>query len=102
MKEVVLGSSVTSIVDYAFSYCSELTSVTIGNSVKIIGSYAFSYCCNLTSITIPNGVTSIGSGAFYDCDKISEMSMLGFTCNAVKNNVLNWGIAVPAKQLVTI
>ncbi len=36
-------------------------------SVTSIGEYAFSYCSNLTSITIPNSVTSIGSSAFSGC-----------------------------------
>ena len=56
---------VTSIISYAFSYCSDLTSVTIPNSVTSIGYSAFLYCSSLTSITIPNSVTYIGSSAFY-------------------------------------
>lgn len=56
----------TNIGDYAFLYCSELSSVTIGSGVADIGSYAFSGC-SLTWITIPNGVTSIGSYAFSSC-----------------------------------
>ena len=32
---------VTSIGNYAFYYCSKLTSITIGNSVKSIGGWAF-------------------------------------------------------------
>jgi hypothetical protein len=57
---------VTSIGDYAFSYCSGLTSVKIPNSVTSIGARAFDGCSGLTltSITIPNSVTSIGEAAF--------------------------------------
>ena len=36
-------------------------------SVTTIGNYAFSYCSGLTSITIPNSVTSISSSAFSYC-----------------------------------
>lgn len=44
---------VTSIGDYAFWSCSDLTSVTIPNSVTSIGDYAFSGCMGLTSLSIP-------------------------------------------------
>jgi len=46
-KSVMYGGttySVTSIGDYAFRYCSDLTSVTIPNSVAYIGHYAFYGC----------------------------------------------------------
>ena len=36
-------------------------------SVTSIGENAFSYCSDLTSVTIPNGVTSIGGRAFWYC-----------------------------------
>ena len=49
---VTIPNSVTSIGDYAFSYCSSLTSVTIGNSVTSIGSFSFYGCQSLTSIII--------------------------------------------------
>ena len=35
--------------------------------VENIGDWAFFYCSGLTSITIPNSVTSIGRSAFYGC-----------------------------------
>ena len=39
-----IPESVTSIVDWAFSGCSDLTSITIPESVTSIGNYAFLYC----------------------------------------------------------
>ena len=65
--------SVTSIGNYAFSRCSDLTSITIPNSVKYINSYAFYYCYNLPSITIPNSVTAIGIYAFSGCTHLTSI-----------------------------
>ena len=67
--------SVTSIGDWAFSYCSGLTSVTIPNSVTSIGEYTFFGCSGLTSVTIPNSVTSIGYYAFYDCCSLTSITI---------------------------
>ncbi len=55
------------IYQYAFNYCSELTSITIPDSVTTIGSWAFSDCSGLTSIELPDSVTEIGSNAFNGC-----------------------------------
>ena len=64
-KNTTIPNSVTSIGNYAFEYCSSLTSITIPNSVTSIGGEAFAYCTGLISITIPNSVMNIGAGAFY-------------------------------------
>jgi len=44
------GSTFTSIEVTAFTFCTNLTSVTIPASVTSVGNQAFSYCTNLTSI----------------------------------------------------
>lgn len=43
------------------------TEITIPDSVTTIRNYAFYNCHNLTSVTIPDSVTSIGYGVFDDC-----------------------------------
>ena len=65
--------SVTSIGEFAFYGCSNLTSVTIPNSVTSISQQAFSGCSGLTSITIPNSVTSIGERAFSSCSGLTSI-----------------------------
>ena len=72
-KTTTIPNSVTSIGDYAFRYCTGLTSVTIPNSVTSIGSNAFEECSSLTSITIPNSVTSIGDWAFFECSSLTSI-----------------------------
>ena len=51
-KETIIPNSVTSIGNYAFYWCSGLTSITIPNSVTRIGANAFSGCSGLTSISV--------------------------------------------------
>jgi len=65
--------NVTSIGGYAFRSCVNLTSVSIPN-VTSIGGYAFKSCVNLTSISMPN-VTSIGNGAFEACTRLTNVNM---------------------------
>ena len=67
--------SVTSIREYAFSYCVSLIAITIPEGVTSIGNYAFNRCISLTTITIPEGVTSIGSSAFENCSRLTDITI---------------------------
>jgi hypothetical protein len=51
-----IPSSVTSIGDYAFNYCTSLVSVDIPSSVTSVGYAAFQGCTNLTGVSIPASV----------------------------------------------
>ena len=42
-----------------------------------IGQYAFNNCIDLTSITIPSTITNIGDSAFYNCDKLTTVYYTG-------------------------
>ena len=72
---VTIGNSVTTIGDYAFSYCRSLTSVTIGDSVTTIGNDAFYDCSSLTSVTIGDSVTTIGESAFWECSSLTSVTI---------------------------
>ena len=78
LSSMTLPESLTSIGDGAFEGCSGLTgSLTLPNSLTSIGSYAFSNCYGLTgSLTIPNSVTSIGEWAFSDCSGFTGLLTL--------------------------
>ena len=77
VRNVILPEGMTSIGDYAFSYCSHLESIVIPDSVTSIGRYAFESCGRLTSIMIGNGVTSIGDSAFWDCSSLVSFTIPG-------------------------
>ena len=56
------------IGEYAFAYCSGLTSLTLPAGITSIGEFAFSYCCGLTSIYVyAEKVPRIGRYAFEGC-----------------------------------
>ena len=71
----MIPKSVTSIGDYAFSYCSSLSFVTIGTNVASIGTLAFWFCSSLTSVTIGTNVTSIGAYAFCGCTSLTALTV---------------------------
>ena len=73
LTSISLPSSVTSIGNDAFYKCSSMTSITLSNSVTSIGNDAFSHCSSLTSIDLPNSVTSIGEYAFYRCSSLTNI-----------------------------
>ena len=88
LTSVTIPNSVTSIGWSAFAYCSGLTSVTIpNNSVTSIENWAFLQCTGLTSVTIPNSVTSIGGGVFYECTGLTSVTNYATTPQSINSNV---------------
>ena len=107
LKEVVIGSDVTTIEYRAFDDCRALTKVTFtGNSLKTVANDVFfntaiesltlpdsvetfggaSYCQKLTSIDLGNVKTITGS--FYDCTSLKEIR-LPATLETLKGNVFD-------------
>ena len=73
VTDLVIPEGVTSIGDYAFDYCTALTSVTIPEGITTIGTYAFRGCENLTCVTIPSSLSTLGDNVFIWCSSLDTV-----------------------------
>jgi hypothetical protein len=104
---VVIPDTVTTIAQYAFNNCEDLTSVTISNSVTTINPYAFSNCNHLISLFISVSVTSIGEYAWGDCRNLQTITVEWDTpllltddvFSGVKRNVCNLKVSKGSSDL---
>ena len=96
LTSVIIPSSVTSVGQRAFYYCSSLTSISIPNNVKVIGMSAFEGCRGLTSIIIGNGVGRIEGYTFGDCTNLKSVTfgtgLLSISKNAFRDH---WDSPIP-------
>ena len=75
IKKVMIEDGITSIADFAFEGCSNLTSISIPDSVSTFGNGAFRYCSSLTSISIPDSVIALGNYAFSGCSNLTSITI---------------------------
>ena len=73
LTSLTLPVGITSIGEFAFSGCSGLTSLNLPADITSIDKYAFSGCSRLTSLTLPAGITSIGEFAFTCCSGLTSI-----------------------------
>ena len=82
-----IGSTVTTIGDYAFLSCSNLVGgLVIPNSVKSINAGAFSNCTGFTSLDLGTSVTSIGDSAFAYCSVMSGDLIIPNSVTSIANS----------------
>ena len=75
IKSLVITGRVTSICDFAFKDCINLTDVILGNEITDIGKYAFLDCNSLKSIVLPDSVSVISSGLFDHCTALEDVKL---------------------------
>ena len=69
-----LSAEMTSIGNYAFFGCKNVTNITIPSSVTEIGEWSFAQCSSLLHIDFGTGVQLLGEGAFQECESLLELS----------------------------
>lgn len=95
--ELIIGGGVTSVGNYAFYGCGNLSDMTLGSGVTAIGTSAFYGCTSLTEVTFPASLTTLGAYAFSNCSGITDLVFTGQTAPAsVSPTALN---TVKAKAL---
>ena len=73
LKKVTLLPGVQTIGESAFAGTG-IEEFSLPESVTSIGNYAFANCDNLTEVIIPERVNNIGEGAFSDCENVEKVS----------------------------
>ena len=101
ISEIKIPDTVTSISDYAFAECTELSSVVLPNALVSVGTQAFAGCIALEEIILPESITTIGSRAFTGCLALEEITIPGnltsigtyvFADSGLRKAVLSEGI----------
>lgn len=75
IKKVVIEENVTTVGDFAFTYCKEISDLTLGNSIVCIGDHSFAFCDALINVDIPDSVTTIKQLAFYNSKNLSSVKI---------------------------
>ena len=78
IPQEVNGYTVTSVATWALSSC-KVTSFILPPTLTTIEDYALSFCTKMTFITIPASVETIGNKAFYYCGKLTCVVVEGTT-----------------------
>ena len=73
--EWFVNDNMESISSYAFSGCTNLTSITLPERVREIFEEAFSGCTSLSSITLPLELQRINRKAFSGCTSLSSITL---------------------------
>ena len=104
------NTSITSLGDYPFYGCGELTSIKFPNTLESIGESAFEDCekltsidlsktsiktidenvfygCALTSVNFPNTLASIGESAFYGCTSLTSIDLSNTAITSIDDKV---------------
>ena len=73
VKDLVIPEGITTLNNYVFENCAEITSVTLPKSLKRIERGVFSGCKGIEAISIPDNVEVIRPDAFSGCENLKRV-----------------------------
>ncbi len=86
---ILLPYKLKTIGNYAFYGCSSLPNINFRGNITSIGNYAFYGCSILSSIIIPNSITTLGTNIFESCNALSSLTigtgLTNISTNAFRN-----------------
>ena len=71
---VTIASTVSSIPNKAFEFCTTLTSIDLTN-VTSLGTYVFNGYTNLASVTLGSGITTLPDSTFQGCSSLTSIDL---------------------------
>ena len=91
LTAVSFPTTLTSIGQFAFEYCSNLEIINLLNTnLQELGPAAFALCSKLKSMTIPDSLQTLGPNVFFNCSKlvpsnidVNDMTKSGETAKVV-------------------
>ncbi len=75
IRRVEVKEGVTSVGDFAFKGCPNLTEVVLEKDVQNVGVSAFAECSNLRKVTFPEKLSGIGESAFEKCTALRAIDL---------------------------
>jgi len=92
ITRIIVHPSVTCIGDWAFSWCTSLSSIEMSPGITSIGHEAFQSCMSLKEVELPPSITSIGYTAFLNCKSLKSL-VNNKNIDNIDNNIDNgWRI----------
>ena len=83
VEDIELPLSVTTIREYAFTKCRNLTEISGFGGVQIVGSYAFENCSSLSMIDDLSSVNQFGDYSFTGCTSLTLNSFKNYSWNKI-------------------
>ena len=70
------GSALTSVQAHGLEGMANLASIDFGDAkVTNIDNFAFRFCTSLSTVNLPETVTNVGRYAFYGCESLTELAL---------------------------